>query len=405
MKIVQVSHSDMPGERFSGYELTNALCKQDVDCSMLVKNKKSQSSYVHRLHSGKAAPFLGHFEAIGKEYQLYNYISPWNRMIVHNKLWKEADVVHYQFLRAFPISVVDLPMLFEGKKCVWTMHNFWPVTGGCLYPLTCQKYNQNCQECVRMDLGQPTEYIYSGEELERKRKSYQNADIEIVVSNFYMKKAIDKFHVFPSHKLHVIPFGLHDEEFGEDSGNRECVRKKYLIDEEKTVIGFRNDNSYIKGCQHIWNILRKKKLDNIVLMCVGGGSIPSDIKGKHKCIEFPWLGKEEMQQFYDACDIFLMPSLAETFGLMAIEAMARRCVVVCFKDTVLEEIVNAPDCGVAVNYRNDEEFGVAVEKLINSKMERAIRAQKSLEFVQENYKFELYVKKSLELYESILNRI
>lgn len=403
MKIVQVSHSDIPGERFSGYELTKALSAQGMDCAMLVKNKKSQCNYVHNMSVNLVKPFLSHLDAIGKEYQLYNFLSPWNHIITNNEIWREADIVHYQLIRAFPISVTDLPMLFQDKKCIWTMHNFWPVTGGCIHPLGCERYVKNCQDCIRMDLEQHPKYIYSEKELEMKRKTFENINIDIVVSNDFMKKAIEKYQIFRKNKIHVIPFGLHDEEFGEDEKKRERFRRQYNIKEKEIVIGFRNNNSYIKGCQYIWETFRRGKMDNVVLMCVGGEGIPSDIKDNYTCIELPWLGKDEISQFYDACDIFLMPSLAETFGLMAIEAMARKCVVVCFKNTVLEEIVNAPECGIAVKYRCNEELREAVERLVNEKKERMMRGQKSLKFVQENYKFETYVNKSIDLYKSIYN--
>ena len=45
MRILQVSHSDSPGERFNGYDLMKELNKfEDVSCSMIVsKNTYAES--------------------------------------------------------------------------------------------------------------------------------------------------------------------------------------------------------------------------------------------------------------------------------------------------------------------------------------------------------------------------
>ena len=43
-------------------------------------------------------------------------ISPWVKMIVETQEWKNADVVHYQLLRGFPISAYEMNRLSREKK-------------------------------------------------------------------------------------------------------------------------------------------------------------------------------------------------------------------------------------------------------------------------------------------------
>ena len=93
---------------------------------------------------------------------------------------------------------------------------------------------------------------------------------------------------------------------------------------EKMVIAFRSDRLERKGCKYIYEALQKLNAGNkIELLCVGNENVPSYIKDKYHTTELGWVDDEsEIIRFFQSCDIFLMPSLAETFGVMAIEAMA-----------------------------------------------------------------------------------
>ena len=108
-----------------------------------------------------------------------------------------------------------------------------------------------------------------------------------------------------------------------------------------------------------------------------------------------------MMDFYQSCDIFLMPSLAESFGMMAVEAMASKCVVICFRGTVLEEVTNAPDCGIAVEYLSAGGIASEITRLIKHPEEIRRRGEKGFERVKQNYEFDAYVNKHIELYEEI----
>jgi glycosyltransferase involved in cell wall biosynthesis len=112
-----------------------------------------------------------------------------------------------------------------------------------------------------------------------------------------------------------------------------------------------------------------------------------------------------MGRFYSAADIFfLMPSLAESFGLMAIEAMAYECPVIVFENTVLPEITFAPLCGLAVKYKSGRALKDAVEYLISDPEDRIARGRLGRELVFEHYRYSDYVNKHLELYEAIMKR-
>ena len=397
IKVLQVSHSDSPGERFNGYDLMNALNQTaEIECKMLVHSKKRHQDVVKVLKDED--PILNHqLIAIGENFCMSNLISPWVRLIVETKEWKDADIVHYQLMRGFPISVYDMETLFKGKKAVWTIHNAWPYTGGCIHPLACQHWNHGgCIACNRQDVESHSELPYAQEEYQYKRKCYQSSLFPVIVSSDYMRRQITNGSILSNHPLIQIPFGMKEEEFSENI-DIEKFKSKYQISVDKVTIGFRNNNAFLKGCDYIYEALRKLDLD-IQIIAVGGERIPTDIDGKFECHSLSWLSADEMKAFYEVCDIFLMPSLAESFGLMAIEAMLHGAVVVSFQNTAPADLIAAPECGLAVEYGNAEALASAISCLTLNTKDRIRRSERGKEHVKTEFTFKNYVDKHIELY-------
>ena len=99
-----------------------------------------------------------------------------------------------------------------------------------------------------------------------------------------------------------------------------------------------------------------------------------------------------------------MPSLCESFGVMAIEAMAAESVVICFSDTVLEEITDAPDCGVAVKYGDSADLGRKVVELIDNDEELCRRGRRGRARIKEKFQYSDYIDRHIDLYEDIMRR-
>jgi glycosyltransferase involved in cell wall biosynthesis len=41
--------------------------------------------------------------------------------------------------------------LAAGRSIAWTLHDFWPMTGGCHYPTGCEQYRTACLKCPQLD--------------------------------------------------------------------------------------------------------------------------------------------------------------------------------------------------------------------------------------------------------------
>ncbi|MCI8981313.1 MAG: glycosyltransferase [Hungatella sp.] len=402
MKLLEVNFSDLVGHIFNGYDLHIELIKRGVPARQLVLDKRSGSESVRCILKDS---ILHHqIREFERKHSISNLLYPYGEEIANSTEYDWSDLVHYHILHNGMVSLLDYPRLMNGKKSVWTVHDPWVVTGNCVYPLNCGRWKEGCGECARineiyfeMDRDN-TNFMWK-----QKRRIFSQINPHVIVSSGFMKRYLEESPITAHFsKVHTIPFGIDVQKYLPI--NKAEEKHKRGIDEEKTVIGFRVDNAAIKGNKFIFEALRKLDLGSrIELMCIGNGSVPLEVKNKYHTIELGWVNDEtEVIKFYQTCDIFVMPSLAETFGLMAIEAMASECTVISFQSTVLEEITNAPDYGIAVKYSSSEAIAWEIARLINNPAEIRYRGEQGRKFVKTKYSFDVYIENHMKLFEKIL---
>lgn len=404
MKILEINYTDLAGHIFNGYDLHLKLNQLGNDARMIVLSKKSAQNTVIQLTFDSI--FHQQLIEFEKKYSISNIIFPYAGGIEQLKEFQEAELVHYHILHNQMISLLDYPRLMNQKPSIWTIHDPWIITGNCIHPLECQKWRRECDICrsihqhtYRMNQDN-TKFMWNV-----KKNILRQINPHIVVASDFMKAYLQDSPI-TSHfsKLHVIPFGVDISKY--NLYQKVDAKKKFGISNDKIVIGFRVTDDPIKGCKYLYQALMQlEHREEIVLLSVGGFSIPNKVKQKYQIVELGWVFEEQqMIEFMMACDIFLMPSLAESFGLMSIESLAAGSAFVCFKGTVMEEITQAQECGISVKYCSSKELAKAIEYLIKNPNERKNRGILGHELVKKKYSFNQYIDKHKELYEKILEQ-
>ncbi|MDE7017111.1 MAG: glycosyltransferase [Lachnospiraceae bacterium] len=403
MNIIQIHDTDLAGRNFNGYDLQEGLNARDISCKLIVKQKISHDDNVLELRNRKFVE--EQLMILEDSLSVSHLFPPYYDLITELDEFQKADIVHYHMIHHFLLGLNDLPDIMGKKKSVFTIHDPWILTGHCVYPLECTKWRTGCKECTYLDKHFALNKDNSGVLWKLKEQVFRGLDIDIVVSCEWFRKYILESPITKDIKrIHVIPFGIKTEIF------EECqkveARNKLSIALDKKVIGFRLSDDMIKGCQYIWGMLDNiDNRDNLVLLCIGAGTVPEWILEKYQIIQIGWTNdQEKIIHFHTACDIFLMPSLCESFGVMAIEAMAAESVVICFSDTVLEEITDAPDCGVAVKYGDSADLGRKVVELIDNDEELCRRGRRGRARIKEKFQYSDYIDRHIDLYEDIMRR-
>ncbi|MEF9997857.1 MAG: glycosyltransferase [Lachnospiraceae bacterium] len=403
MKILQIHDSDLVGHNFNGYDLQKELIARGFVCKQLVKEKSSDDEHVIQM------PMRGYVEQqllnLERVLSLNNVFPPYGRVIEESKEFQEADIVHIHMVHHYLISYLDIPRLISKKKCVWTIHDPWIFTGHCVHPLECESWKTGCNYCPKPERYFQLEEDHAAQLWQMKKTALNNMDVDMVVATNFMMNYLKESPITENiTHSHIIPFGINSGLFHEKT-KEEC-REEMQLKDQALIIGFRVDDNDIKGCKYIWDMLRKLKYKKeLYIATIGTGTIPKDIRDTYKIISWGWTNaKEEIIKFHLICDVFLMPSLAESFGVMAIEAMAAESTVICFKDTVVEEITRAPKCGIAVEYASSEAILGAMYRLLENQEELLLRGKLGREIVEQHYNMENYINQHISLYEEIMDR-
>jgi glycosyltransferase involved in cell wall biosynthesis len=134
------------------------------------------------------------------------------------------------------------------------------------------------------------------------------------------------------------------------------------------------------------------------------GSEPDSLSRKFKFVHLGWVDNDDaIATALSAADLFVMPSIAETFGMMAIESMACGTPVIVFEGTSLPEVVRSPHAGVAVPLGDSGALANVIQVVLQDRLRRQSLVENGLELVAREYKQETYIQRHLDLYNSLLD--
>jgi glycosyltransferase involved in cell wall biosynthesis len=237
-----------------------------------------------------------------------------------------------------------------------------------------------------------------------KEKVYKYSQIELVVASKWMLNMVEKSPLLSKHKVHYIPFGLDLKIFR--PSDITLAKASLGIPDNTISICFRATKNEFKGLLFIKECLRKiDSKQPICLITFQESGLLDEFKEKFKIIDLGWVNDTSIiVNAYNASDIFLMPSTAETFGMMAIEAMACGKPVITFDGTSLRDVIFAPEGGMSVPKGDIDAFLKELTMLIDNREARDKLGKKALNLANEHYNIEDQYDKTYALYEDVIAR-
>lgn len=402
-KNLQIGNTDLIGCRCNGYDLHKYLRKKNIDSSQLVWIKMSNDANTYLISGNQIDRDItnNHCSEISKNYNLQNLYGPSAYDILYNKLFLETDVVHYHLIHGLEFNIQLLPILTSIKPTVWSIHDPWAISGHCIHPYNCEKWKKGCGDCPSLDNNFAMRKDNTALNFEIKKNAILNSKLDIIVVSRWLEKLVKASPIFKNSNIHYIPYGINLNIF--KPLNKITIRRELGIPQDALVFVARCQYSEYKGFDYIEYMLDKLKTKKDIYLLLLDGKIRNP-KKNYKYIEYGWVNDEQLlTKIYNSADLFLMPSTAESFGLMAIEAMSCAILPIVLKGSALDDVVNAPYSGVAVK-RDKKEYAKVVQYFVDHESERLKRGDRCLKYSARNYDKDLHVKKIIEVYYQAIKR-
>ena len=286
---------------------------------------------------------------------------------------------------------------YAGAPIVWTLHDMWPITGGCHHALECTKFESDCIQCPQSR--KLFQHSVAGQFAMKKHLFEDCKNLTFVAPSKWMAELAVKSKLTTGRQVHVIPNPV----------NTNVFKKKYLDDASKQsgeefVVGIiaTDLSDPIKNvvvAKEIFRKLASSTLKPVRLVTVGRNPPAALVENgitNLQSIE----RTEEIVDFYNSLDVIICTSLIETFPTILLEAGACGVPAVVFNIGGMADIVIDGVTGYVVGGKEDAVS--KLENLLNDKDLRTTLSRQARKYVEDNYSLEIILEKYFELYQEIM---
>jgi glycosyltransferase involved in cell wall biosynthesis len=405
MRIVYVNAYDEAGQRFNGYLLHQALRGRGHDSTFVVADRTMNDPSVVGLGVRLLHNLNWRLARLERRLGLQSVLPVLNLQMLAQAYYRRADIIHLQLLHPRPFfGLWTLPLMTLGRRVVWTVHDPWLLAGHCVHSLGCERWLTGCGQCPDLSIPLAVGRDATALNWRVKRWALALSKVHLVVASPWMERRVRRSPILRHHPCTVIPFGL-DLDCFKPLDKAQC-RQRLGIPPEARVLALRwQPQNIVKGSEYALRALELLPPGAVTHVLRFEGKSDTDmpsIRGRYQIIDLGWIDSgAAMAQALNAADVFVMPSIAETFGMMAVESLACGTPVVVFEGTALPEVVRAPQAGIAVEYRNAQALAAAIGRVLDDAGLRRGLVDRGLELVAREYAQATYIRRHLELYESL----
>ena len=239
---------------------------------------------------------------------------------------------------------IHIGLLFDylrtcGKKIYWTLHDCWSFTGHCAYFdfVGCDRWRTGCRNCPQKGTYPASKGLDgSSRNYLRKKASFAGIpDLTIVTPSRWLADLVKESYL-KDYPVEVIYNSINTEVFQPTQGD---FREKLGLTDKILLLGVAGVWEARKGMRDFVKLASMLD-ENYKIVLVGLSEedrkqIPESILGLPRTNS-----ARELAQIYSAADVYVNPSVEETFGMTTVEALCSGTTAVVYQDTACEEVVN-----------------------------------------------------------------
>ncbi|MEM9480025.1 MAG: glycosyltransferase [Verrucomicrobiota bacterium] len=410
MKVLHLSTLDHLGGAFiAARRLHGALReREDIDSEFCVAQKHGDTPDTVALHNAFSYSLRRNLERLplkltsanGIAYQSLAWLP--NQKLTRHVRSVKPDIVHLQwtqngFVPLGALTKFDAPL-------VWTFHDMWGFTG--MYhheygepPRCAGTYDRKPEGMRGFDVDA---WVWK-----RKQQSYHALDVCGIVPSQWMAEKARSSSLWKDRRLEVIPNGIDTDVY--KPADRAFARKLFNLPPNANVVLFGAmfaDEDKNKGFGPMMKVLEILKAqgghENLHLAVFGIGECPEDVTLPFPASFFGVLRDEaSMAALYSAADVMVVPSLQESFGLTACEALSCGTPVACFNTSGLRDIVDHEENGYRAKPFDPADLASGIAEMLESRTTRLALGREGREKVEREFDLDVVAARHHDLYREL----
>lgn len=208
----------------------------------------------------------------------------------------------------------------------------------------------------------------------------------------------------------VIPTGVDTNTFKQDDKKRNAIRDKYNMEKDDCVVLFVGRLVAHKGLEYL---IRSAKYTNAKYIIVGSGELKEKLESmgkkenlQNRIIFTGNVDDESLPGYYNASDIFVLPSVArlEAMGLVVLEAMACSKAVIVSDLPGVRELVTDRKDGLCVEAMNEKLLGEKINYLQSNPEMRRSFGETGRRKIRSEFSWEKIIEKIENVYHEVRKR-
>ncbi|HET9953604.1 MAG TPA: glycosyltransferase [Polyangiaceae bacterium] len=325
-------------------------------------------------------------------------------------LVQSADVLQLYWVAAGFLSVRSLGSLLGlGKPVVWRLSDMWAFTGGCHYPLECQRYREHCGHCPELE--RPFAYDISRLNFELKRAAYGAGAFTIVTPSRFLASACRQSALLGHARIEQIPTGIDVNAFCPRDRVRARARLGLPASGRVVLFGARGGLSdprkggrfAVEAAQYIAKTERGGAAPPVCFAVFGRKELV--LEGVTSSVNLGLLDDEQsLADAYSAADVFLAPSLQDNLPNTVLEAIACGCPVVGFRDAGLDDAIRDGQSGFLVPRGDAVALGEACRRVLEDADLAAHLRESARLLAEHEFDQDLQAQRFLSLYRELLDQ-
>jgi phosphatidyl-myo-inositol dimannoside synthase len=237
-----------------------------------------------------------------------------------------------------------------------------------------------------------------------RRRALRNADFVMSVSDYTKRQVVEANGVNPEN-VYLLPNALRWD--GSETGRRGEGETGRVGKTTRFLSVCRLDaREQYKGIDTVINALPavSARVPDLEYVVIGSGSdlerhkrIAADVGVADRVKFLGSVDERTLRAAYESCDVFVLPSAGEGFGIVFLEAMHYRKPIIAANSGATPEVVKDGETGMLVEAGCVEQLSAAMIALGTSQPERNRMGDAGYKRLRENFTFEHFKRRLHEI--------